>query len=61
MSFRNKCLAFYYSLNERLCYDIPPPPHGLSFITYNCGPSDEEIRDGVLEVIKSGYLILLHK
>ena len=33
--------------------------HGLSFITCNRGPSNEETREGVLDVVGFGYCVLL--
>jgi len=34
-------------------------PHGFSIITGKCGLSNEEIRDGVLDVVEFGHFILL--
>ena len=47
-SFDNKI----YKQNFGIPVDSP-------LITYNCGPSNDEIRDGILDVVKSGHLILL--
>ena len=55
----DKFFSTFFSFDNKIYKQNFGIPVDSPLITYNCGPSNDEIRDGILDVVKSGHFILL--